>query len=218
MIGQERFPEKKRKRVTKGMKVSEEMKMTLEELGGLIKFISEFYTIKRTPRTGWGRAGLPLKITESVGEHESAVNKIGFLLAEKEGVNTGKVLEMLTWHDTSETRTGDIHEVAKRYLETVEPTSRAFEDQIRNLPERIGQKILELVREMRFGDSPEAIVARDADLLEAALQAKIYQEAGYKNTKAWLESAERQVQTDFAKRLLKEVRRMKNFTAPGWED
>ena len=86
---------------------------------------------------------------------------------------------MVIFHDNGEVRTTDQHKVAARYIDKDKAEHQALTDQMDFLPPAIRTKIIDLYDQCENHSSPEGIVAKDADWLEAALQAKIYSEQGY---------------------------------------
>lgn len=60
-----------------------------------------------------------------------------------------------------------------------------------------------LFEEYEDKKSKEAIIARDADMLETAFQAKEYLDLGYKACQDWINNVEKCIKTKTAKKLLK---------------
>ncbi len=54
----------------------------------------------------------------------------------------------------------------------------------------------------------EGIVAKDADMLETAFQAKEYVDLGYKTCQDWIDNVEKCLKTKSAKTLLKEMKKI----------
>ena len=60
-------------------------------------------------------------------------------------------------------------------------------------------------------NTKEGIVAKDADWLELAFQAKQYIDQGHLAAQNWIDNVEKALETDSAKELLKEMQKT-NFT------
>jgi putative hydrolase of HD superfamily len=75
------------------------------------------------------------------------------------------------WHDTQETRIGDLPHTATKYLTKPDPR-QITADQTETLPERSRQMIREAVDDYEARESAEALCAKDANKLEMLLQAR----------------------------------------------
>ncbi|MGH3589239.1 MAG: HD domain-containing protein [Pseudonocardia sp.] len=154
--------------------------------------------LKRIRRTGWWHAGV--RDPESVAEHSLRVAQLASLIAAIEGAEPGRAALLATWHDSQETRTGDIPHTAKPYLE-----QRSAEvitaDQTASLPDTARKTVQEAVAEYEAQRTPEAHCAKDADKLECLIQAIEYQDAGYARVQGWIDSARHGLRTDTARRV-----------------
>src|SRR5215218_3012145 len=150
--------------------------MAEHELEGLTNFLYEMGLLKRYKRTGWMIAGIDNP--ESIAEHSFRTAIIGYLLAVMEGADPAKTAALCLFHDTQETRIGDVPSVGKGYVVTA-PNPEVTADQVASFPPEIGGAVREVVDEYESQSSPEARVARDADKLECLLQAREYQDQGY---------------------------------------
>src|SRR5579884_4069388 len=108
---------------------------------------------------------------ESVAEHSYRTAVIGYVLAALEGASPEKTAALCLFHDTAETRIGDLPWVAKRYLNTKEAERVVLKEQIEQLPKKAANAIGALTNEYKDHSSLEAKLAREADLLECLLQA-----------------------------------------------
>lgn len=149
----------------------------------IAEFLHEAGQLKRVKRAGWWLAGV--NEPESVAEHSFRAALVGWMLAKKEGANPEKVMKMLIFHDLPETRTGDMHKVTARYVDAGKAERGAMEEQAAAMAE-FGGEYLGLMREFLAGKSRESVVAKDADWLECALQAREYLDCGHEAAKDWL--------------------------------
>lgn len=168
----------------------------------IAKFIFEAGVLKRMARAGWAKEGI--RDAESIAEHSHRTVLIGYLLAKMEGADAGRVMEMCAFHDVAEVRIGDLDSMMKRYHNKAEAESAALHDQIAKLPMK--DEIAAFSEEFEKQGTHEAIVARDADLLEMMFQAKEYAESGYKGCLSWIEHAAPRLRTESAKKLLAAMR------------
>jgi putative hydrolases of HD superfamily len=169
-----------------------------EERGNIALFLYEMGLLKRSKREGWWIAGV--KDPESIAEHSFRTAMIGTILAMAEGADPGRTAMLCLFHDSQETRIGDVPAVGKGYVRTAS-NSEVTADQVSDFPEKIGRAIRDLVEEYEARESQEAILARDADKLECLVQAREYEAQGYKDVPPWIETSAAALRSDTAKQL-----------------
>ncbi len=135
-----------------------------------------------------------MKDPETVAEHSFRTALIGAVLAMLEGADPAKVALLCTFHDTQETRVGDIPWVGRRYL-TAAKNEDVTADQLADAHPAVATGIQAVVDEYENGDSIEVIVAHDADRLECMLQGMEYLEQGYSNAQEWVDSTRAKLKT-----------------------
>jgi 5'-deoxynucleotidase YfbR-like HD superfamily hydrolase len=167
------------------------------ELEGMIGYLYELGLLKRLPRAGWLVAGIDHP--ESVAEHSFRTAIIGYLLAGIEGADPARTALLCLFHDTQESRIGDVPLVGKRYVVTA-PNPQVTADQVAGFPEEIGEAVRTLVDGYERQDSAEARLARDADKLECLIQAREYQAQGH-DVQPWVESAAAALRSETARRF-----------------
>ena len=172
--------------------------MAEEELQGLARFAYEVGQLKRSKRTGWWLAGIA--DPESVAEHSFRTAILGYVLALMEGADPDRTAALCLFHDTAETRLGDIPSVGKRYL-TQAPATDVVADQVADLPPRVAAPISHLVEEYESQNSLEARVAKDADKLECLLQACEYEAQGFQDAASWVAPSAASIRTPSGRRL-----------------
>ena len=168
------------------------------EMEGLTNFLYEMGLLKRYKRTGWMIAGIDNP--ESIAEHSFRTAIIGYLLAVMEGADPAKTAALCLFHDTQETRIGDVPSVGKAYVVTA-PNPEVTADQVAGFPTAAGQAVRELVEEYEARQSLEARLAKDADKLECLIQAREYQAQGHEDVPPWIETSAAALQSSSARRL-----------------
>lgn len=168
------------------------------DLQGVATFLYEMGHLKRSKRTGWWLAGV--KDPESVAEHSHRTALIAVVLALLEGADPGRTALLALFHDTQESRTGDIPSVGRSYLQSV-PNTQVTTDQVRDFPEKVGHALIEMAEEYEARESQEAVLARDADKLECLFQAREYQVQGYRDVPPWVETSAASVKSESAREL-----------------
>lgn len=171
---------------------------TDQDAAGVIAFAYEMGVLKRLRRAGWWHAGV--RDPESVAEHSLRVAQLAALIASEEGGDPARAAYLGMWHDSQETRIGDIPHSARPYVD-VASNERITEDQTAGLPDLAAKSIQDAVAEYESLNTIEARCAQDADRLECLMQAVEYRESGYTRIDGWIESSRAKIQTDFGKRL-----------------
>ncbi len=176
----------------------------------LAKLVYEFGQLRRVPHEGFKLLGI--KLPHSVAEHSLRAAQIAYILAVLEGhENPEKICSMVVFHDLTETRLGDLHKVARRYISQANH-ELAIQEQTQDL-EAAGAGIRALWMEVEQKETRDAIIAKDADNLEMAFSAKEQLEQGHKDAQDWIDNVEKALQTKSAKALF---RSMLKVSATDW--
>ncbi|MFC1741493.1 HD family hydrolase [Nanoarchaeota archaeon] len=168
----------------------------------LTNFLYETGQLQRVKRSGFSLIGVENPSTTSAHSHRTAV--IGYFLAKLEEVDADKVAVMCIFHDIHEARINDLHKVGHRYIDFRNAEKAALDEQMDSIGE-LGKDLKPLLEEAHTRKSPEAEVARDADLLENALEAKEYIKIGYSDAQNWIDNIWKVIKTESGKKLLKEI-------------
>lgn len=179
----------------------------MTNFSAIADFIFEINNLKRFEHCGTKFAGV--KHPDSIAEHVFRATQIGYILACLEGVDPLKVIEICLFHDNGEVRVGDFHKIASKYIDSDTAENKAFEDQLKWLPDDIQKRLTGIVTKYNNRDqSHEYKIAKDADLLETMFQAQEYLELGYP-TQRWIDNAEKVLNTDSAKKIYTEMKNKK---------
>ncbi len=180
----------------------------------LKKFLSEIQMLKRMCHEGVRYAGVP--DPDTLGEHIAIASQIAYVLAKMEGANAEHAACLCLFHENGEIRTGDTTWIHSRYMDGKPAEKKAEKEHYQNLPGQIPEEIMKLVDEKNERKTPEGIIARDADKIELAVQAKIYVEQGYNGCKDWIKNIENLLTTESAKKLYYEIRDEPDMTNLWW--
>ncbi|MBT2491696.1 HD domain-containing protein [Streptomyces sp. ISL-96] len=165
---------------------------------GTTGYLLELGMLKRAKRSGWWIAGV--KDPETIAEHSFRVGVVGAVLAMMEGADPAKVALMCLFHDTQETRVGDIPHIGRRYLEAA-TNEKVTADQVSAAHPAVRGGVQRVVEEYENGSSLEVVVAHDADKLECLIQAVEYREQGYANVQNWIDTSLNSLKTASAQAL-----------------
>lgn len=136
--------------------------------------------------------------TDTLASHSFEVAIIGMILACAENADENKVLKMCLFHDLAEARIGDANFIHKFYVKADE--EKALQDQVSDTP--IAEEVLSIIKEYETHESKEAIVAKDADLLDQILVQSATIKSG-SDKKLWNDNSAKGLQTETAKELAK---------------
>jgi putative hydrolases of HD superfamily len=168
------------------------------EIDATARLIYETGLLKLSKRTGWWQCGV--KDPESIAEHSFRTAIIAGLLAGIEGADPARATFLALWHDSQETRVGDIPYLGRRYLQAAS-NEQVTEHQTAELPATLGSQLRSLVHDYENGDSLEVQCAHDADKLDCLFQAIEYRDSGHRNVAGWIESSRTGLRTKAAGQL-----------------
>jgi putative hydrolases of HD superfamily len=172
--------------------------MTDPDAGRLVDFLVEAGHLKMARRTGWWIAGV--RDPESVAEHSFRAGVIAYVLAVMEGANPDRAATLALFHDLPETRISDIPSTGRPHV-TTEAAAAVVKTQTADLPEAVADPVRQLIGEFEDRATPEAMCAKDADMLECLIQAREYQTRGYQLVQPWVDTMLAAVRTKSGRRL-----------------
>lgn len=146
----------------------------------LANFFFEVGTMRKLPRIH-RQTLITEDVSDTIASHSYRVAVIAWHLAKMEKVDPYKTVMMALLHDIAEARSGDHNWLHKRYV-------KIFEDEINK--EQLGTlpfgDLEKFVDEYNVRKSKEAIVAKQADLLDQILLLREYEWQGNKEAMLWL--------------------------------
>lgn len=154
--------------------------MNAGDICKIVQFLYEVGTMRKIARMH-RQALFTDDLSDNIATHSFRVAFIGFMLAKMEGVDWQKVVLMCLLHDTGESRTNDHNWIHKRYV--TESEHQVLDEQLGSLP---FTDLIELALEYQERKTKEAIVAKDADVLDQVLLLREYDWQGNKEAKIWL--------------------------------
>lgn len=149
-------------------------------------------------------------MSDNISSHSYRVAFIGWFLAYEEKADPYKTVMMCLLHDIGEIRHGDQNWVHKKYVKVFD--DEVVDEQLKSLPMK---DLYDLAKEYKTRVSKEAIIAKDADLIDQVLLLREYEWQGNKEAKIWLhgKGSERgnaqinRLKLPSSKRLCKEIYR-----------
>lgn len=175
------------------------------DTGSALDFFAEAGLLKRVKRSGWWVAGIDNP--ESVADHCFRCAVIGFYMAHEEGADPYRVLAMTLFNDIHESRINDLHKMGHYYIDFKDAEKRVFKDQVAPLPTKVKAALVDIRGDYDAQVTHEALIARDADILECLVQAKEYQKHGHPVAVKFLRRAPGFLKTRTARKLWKALQR-----------
>ena len=154
--------------------------METTDVRRLAQFLFEVGTMRKVIRMH-RQTLLTDDMSDNIATHSFRAALIGIVLAEMEGANIEKVALMGLIHDLGEARTNDHNWIHKRYVGEDEPL--VLDEQLGTLPFPF---LYDLAKEYHERKTLEAIVAKDADVLDQVLLLREYAWQGNKEAERWL--------------------------------
>jgi len=177
--------------------MARKMKKLNSKIEKLANFLFETRILKHTPRASLSYLKTPLK--ENVAEHSFYTTIIGWVLAKLESANENKIIKMALIHDLAEARGGERNLINKFYSEPLNEPKIMEEIAL-----SYGLKdfeIKEIFEEFFKGESKEAKIVKDADVLAGMLLEKEVFDSGNKKAKKWLDVSLSRLKTKSGKKL-----------------
>jgi putative hydrolase of HD superfamily len=153
----------------------------------LAQFLFEVGTLRRVPRIH-RQTLLVDDVSDTIASHSFRVAHIGWHLAKLEGADPYKVVMMCLLHDLGEARSNDHNWVHKRYIKIFD--DEIMKDQLGTLP---SDELHDLAAEYAVRKTKEAVVAKDADVIDQILLLREYEWQGNKEAPLWLHDKEKGV-------------------------
>ena len=168
------------------------------DAAGVASYLFEMGMLKHARRTGWWIAGI--KDPETIAEHSFRTAILATILAAMEGADPARAAQLAVFHDTQETRVGDIPHIGRHYLQ-VATNEDITADQVAAFPSPVARILQDVVDTYEAQDTPEARVAKDADKLECLIQALEYRHQGYTRVQEWIDTCRAGLKTTSAQQI-----------------
>lgn len=174
------------------------MKWNLKKLAN---WMFELATLKLIKRSGWSLA--LERDVENVAEHTGGSVQIAVILAIMAGADPGRVAIMDAFHDMPESRTGDPNKVNARYFDKDQAEANALSDQLAPIDPLIADPIKALIDEFNAGETLDAQVAKDAEILQMVICACQIVAKGNVLAKDWITRSYNRLKTESARQLFR---------------
>jgi len=146
----------------------------------IANFLFEIGTMKKLPRIHQ-QVLLSQDLSDNIATHSYRVAVISWFLAKMEKADIYKTVMMALLHDVKEARSGDHNYIHKKYVKIFE--DEILKDQLGDLP---FNDLFDFAKEFDIRKSKEALIAKDADLIDQILLLKEYVHQGNHEAELWL--------------------------------
>jgi len=146
----------------------------------IANFLFEIGTMKKLPRIHQ-QVLLSQDLSDNIATHSYRVAVISWFLAKMEKADIYKTVMMALLHDVKEARSGDHNYIHKKYVKIFE--DEILKDQLGDLP---FNDLFDFAKEFDIRKSKEALIAKDADLIDQILLLKEYAHQGNHEAELWL--------------------------------
>jgi putative hydrolase of HD superfamily len=180
--------------------------MTKHDLDNLHRTLARAANLKQVKRAGWLRCGVDAAACESVADHTFGVALLALLLPRvaTPDLDRDRCVRLALVHDLAESVVGDI--TPHDHIDPADKHRREGQA-IRELCATLGgdDELLALWLEFEAGETAEAKVVRELDVIEMAMQARRYERTGMltrDDAEQFIASARRRVQSETGRALL----------------
>jgi putative hydrolase of HD superfamily len=174
------------------------------DMDKITNFLFEIASLRRLTRS---HRQMIQDVSDNISDHSFRVAVIGMILANLEKCDENKVLKMALFHDVVEARTGDANYLNKQYVELHEDEAR--KDQMDGIPG--AGEILDILKEYNARKTKEAIIAKDADLLDQMILQQEYLYRDPKNNERWQNHTQGMLKNESAKKIAGQIRESNPF-------
>lgn len=171
----------------------------------IASFIFETGLLNSFKRSGFDFLGSCSR--QNIASHSFRAAVIAYILAKHIEADESKAVILTLFHDIPETRTGDINYFQRNYIEKDE--KKAVEDIATIIPELNG--LVELNNEFNNGQSIEAKIAQDADVLELIFTLKEELDQGNTQADIWIKDAVKRLILNESRDIISAALNMKSY-------
>ncbi|MFB6292332.1 MAG: HD family hydrolase [Candidatus Nanohaloarchaea archaeon] len=154
----------------------------------LLEIFRDIDSLKHREREGWKKIGVE-GTRDTIASHSFGAAMMAWVLGEREGFDTDRLVKMLLMHDLVMAYVDDYTPEDEGFDSKREEENQVAEELIRDVPEEIRDEFRSLFQEFQAEETRLASFARECDKLETILQAYMYsRELGEDRLSEFIES------------------------------
>lgn len=164
--------------------------------------------IKHKEREGWKKHGVE-GVRDTIASHSFGTAIIGWIVAEKHGRDSDRMVKMLLIHDLIMAHIPDVTPDDEEYDSKREMEMAKAEELISKMPEEIQDEFEDLFNEFQAEQTDFARIARESDKIETILQSIVYSEDLQEDIdQEFLEFYEEEFKTELGRQIYNELRQL----------
>jgi len=171
----------------------------------LFKFFNLIEELKHSERQGWKDKEVD-RPRDTIASHSFGAALIGWVMAEKEELDSDKLVKMLIMHDLIMGYVEDYTPEDEEFNSKKEMEREAFDNLVADIPNEIEEEFRSMFHELQSQETEEAKIAKESDKLDTLLQARSYSEEGKEEfLDEFLESYREYFSSETGKSLVEEL-------------
>jgi putative hydrolase of HD superfamily len=177
----------------------------------ILDFYSSIDKIKHIERGGWSKIGVK-GTKDTIASHSFGASLLAWVVAEKEGFDSSRMIKMLLIHDLIMAHVKDYMPGHEGYKDKRNLENMAAEELLSNVPDEIRSEFTLLFDEYQEEKTEFSILARECDKLDTLLQSYMYSKRLGKDAFAeFLDSYACKIKSKTGKDIIKNLKENSRF-------
>lgn len=171
----------------------------------LFNFFNVIEDLKHSERQGWKDKDVE-RPRDTIASHSLGASLLGWVMAEKEDLDSDKIVKMLVMHDLIMGYVEDYTPEDEEFDSKKDMEREAFDKLVEVVPEEIREDFTSLFQELQNQETGDARLAKEADKMDTLLQARSYsQDSDKKFLQEFVESYRDYFSSETGKSMLGEL-------------
>ncbi|MCM2324876.1 MAG: HD domain-containing protein [Candidatus Woesearchaeota archaeon] len=177
--------------------------------------IMDFYVsidkIKHIERSGWKKIGVR-GTRDTIASHSFGASLLAWVVAEKEGFDSSRMMKMLLIHDLIMAHVKDYMPIHEEYKDKRKLENMAAKDLLSRIPDEVRSEFTMLFEEYQEEKTEFSILARECDKLDTLLQSYMYSKRLGKDIfSEFLDSYACKIKSKTGKEMIKKLKEDSRF-------
>ena len=175
-------------------------------MNDILNFYNNIDKIKHKEREGWKRIGIK-GVKDTIASHSFGSSLIAWIMAEKEGYDSSKLIKMLLMHDLIMAYVDDYVPGQEGYKNKRNIENELAKKLLSSVPDEIKKEFTALFEEYQEEKTEYAVFARECDKLDTILQAFMYSKRlGNDSVSEFIKTNEKKIKSKTGKEILKSLK------------
>ena len=173
-----------------------------------LELFRDINEIKHKEREGWKKHGVEAP-RDTIASHSYGAAIIGWIVAEKHGMDSDRMVKMLLVHDLIMAHIPDVKPEDKGYESKKSMEMEKADELIQRMPGEIREEFRELFEELQAEETEFSQVANESDKIDTILQSLLYSEQLEENiSEEFINFYEEEFQTEIGKKIYQEIEKI----------